>query len=351
MLQRTRLTIVTATLTATALAGVIGVVAPSAQTVPRSPSAFISVLDLTGAPVSNLDVSQVSMTVDGAACAPLRLEAIDWPTRLAVLVDNSGASLEWFSTLRESLRRFLFEVPEGVQTSLVTLAPQPRWIVRPTDERADFWRGIDLIIPDRGGAKFVEGIGEAADRIEQQTTDAFWTIMIITTNGTETSGGDLQRIFDRLHAQVLRRPVTIHVVMLAVSDQKANLTSAGEAIAPGTPTVSLQSGTVSAGQPVPATAGVSASAVTLKTSGALQTQIGLALTKETGGRYEGIAVPSNLLTLLPEFGRRIARSYEAQRNQYRISCDQSMPVMKQLSVYTSYPGARGVFLSRDGRVP
>src|SRR5262245_59381839 len=120
--------------------------ASRAQTTPQAPAAFLRVLDSNGAPVTNLDESQVSMQVDGAECTAVKLERVEWPTKLTVLIDNglgstdpivpgslitapdphttdTSASANALPNLRESLRRFLFEVPAGVEVSLVTLAP------------------------------------------------------------------------------------------------------------------------------------------------------------------------------------------------------------------------------------
>ena len=285
----------------------------------QAPHAFISVFSGNGVPVSDLDPSQVSVVIDGAPCTPIKL---------TVLIDNGNESGDALPTVREGLRRFLFEVPDGTETSLLTLAPQPRWIVRPTAERQDFWRGVDLIAPS-GSTKLVEGLAEAADRIDKEKGNYFFTILVVTTNGPESSGGDLQRMFNRLRAQVARRPVTVHVVMLSISEQKTAATAAGSPVADS---VNSRPG------------------LALKATGALQTQIGAALTKDTGGRYENIAVTSNLLMLLPEYGRQIARSSFFQSHQYRVSCE-STSRTPQMSVFTSYPGARSIAITRDGRIP
>src|SRR3990172_4149136 len=214
-------------LTLTVLIGALWGGTPRAQA-QQPASAFLTVLDQNGVPVTNLEASQVSMTIDGVACTPVTLQPINWPMKLTVLIDNGASSPDalvptslavaphtrlesstvWASSLpdlREGLRRFLFEVPEGVETALVTLAPQPRWVVRPTAERQDFWRGIDLVVPDRGAARFLEGLAEAADRIDRGPPDAFSTIMIVTTNNPDGSGGDWQRMFNRLREQLARR--------------------------------------------------------------------------------------------------------------------------------------------------
>jgi hypothetical protein len=88
-------------------------------------------------------------------------------------------------------------------------------------------------------------------------------------------------------------------------------------------------------------------------TGALQVQLGLALTEQTGGRYESIAAATRLPTLLPEFGERIAKSHLRQSRQYRITyvrpAGAGVP-SQGISATTAREGLVGM-LSLDGRVP
>ena len=54
-------------------------------------------------------------------------------------------------------------------------------------------------------------------------------------------------------------------------------------------------------------------------AGALQTEVGLALTKLSGGRYENIAANTRLTTLMPEFAQQISQSHLRQTHQYRVT--------------------------------
>src|SRR5204863_832149 len=78
------------------------------------PFAFVSVLDRNGAPVTDLDPSQVSMTLDGAACTPVTIEPVNWPMKLTVLIDNGAASSEAMPTSLLTAPR-----SSGVDTSSV----------------------------------------------------------------------------------------------------------------------------------------------------------------------------------------------------------------------------------------
>src|SRR5712691_1157136 len=122
---------------------------------------FLSVVDDSGAPVTNLEPGDVSVLEDGVACKIVKIDPIDWPMKMTVLVDNGRALSNSIGILRTALRGFFQEIPDGVEMSLLTLAPNPRWVVRPTADRQKLVTGIDLIAPDGGAGLFFDGLVEA----------------------------------------------------------------------------------------------------------------------------------------------------------------------------------------------
>jgi hypothetical protein len=87
--------------------------------------------------------------------------------------------------------------------------------------------------------------------------------------------------------------------------------------------------------------------------GANQTQVGMAVTEATRGRYESIAAPTRLATLLPEIGKQVAASHEKQSHQFRLTVER--PAGAKGDVGQVGAGARGGLqvkgLSMDGRLP
>jgi hypothetical protein len=95
-----------------------------------------------------------------------------------------------------------------------------------------------------------------------------------------TSSGDanvLERDVKRIFERIQKKPTTVHVVLL---------NSTGSA-----------------------------------SGGANQTQVGMAVTQATGGRYENIAAATRLATLLPEFGKEVAASHAKTSNQFRLTVE------------------------------
>lgn len=234
----------------------------------------------TNASVEALDASGVRVTEDGAELKVLRVEPVNRVVKVQLLVDNGiGIGGENIGDLRNGVRGLLEALPPGVETTLVTTSPQPRTVVRPTTDRAALLKGVDLITPDTGTGRFTEGLGEAAERAAKEKEDTF---SILISAGTTSGDGnvadrDVKRLFDRLQS----RPMMVHVILFSGASGRST------------------------------------------TGGQLQTEVGLAATKATGGRYEHINAMSRYATLLPELGAEVGKQVAGQSRQFRIVAERA----------------------------
>jgi hypothetical protein len=64
--------------------------------------------------------------------------------------------------------------------------------------------------------------------------------------------------------------------------------------------------------------------------GGIQTDLGKGLADMTGGRFESIAVPNRLMTLLPEIGAQVARSMSPGARQFRITLQRPASAPQEL---------------------
>lgn len=270
---------------------------------------FASVADAAGNPVATLETTDLKIQEAGLDAKIVAVEPITWPTKLQVLVDNGVGLGGNFQILREALKGLLDTLPEGMEVTLVTTAPQPRFLVRATTDKKVLTEGLGRLSPDDGTGRFVDSLAEAAQRVERDKSDHFPVILTAgtTVGDTNVLERDVNRIFDRLKG----RPVIIHVVLLTVTG-----------------------GTVS-------------------TLGANQTQVGLAVAKYTSGRYENIAAITRLTTLLPELGKQVVASHEKQSRQFRLTVERPAGAKGDLDQIAA--GARAGLvlrgLSMDGRQP
>ena len=238
---------------------------------------YISVLDEKGQPVTDLTAPDFAVTVDGAETRILKVEPVSKPTKLTVLIDNGQATTKELSSFRTGFKNLIAAVPEGIQIELLTIAPQPRWLEHATTDHQKLTSAIDRIAPDSGAGLFFDALVEAGSRAEKEK-GAFLPIFLMLASDFGRNAGSMDRDWEKLQKQVIQYGITVHFVMFHSGGDRAG-----------------------------------------SVAGALQTEVGLALTKMSGGRYENIAASTRLATLLPELGKSVEKSNVRQMNQMRIT--------------------------------
>jgi hypothetical protein len=275
---------------------------------------FLSAVDDDGKPVTDLKAEEVLIQVDGADCMTTRFEAIDWPTKLTVMVDNSPVFNDALRQLREALRAFVTALPTDIEVSLLSTAPAPRFIYKPGTDRVKLMSSIDLITPDSAAPRFIDALAEAAERAAKdkagkEKNNFFPVFFIVGNNGVEGSSPRDYQV-NKLFKQTVENAVTVHIVMLSNSNRQLDI---------GT--------------------------------GTNQIEVGLKLTQLTGGRYEAIAAQTRLTTLLPEYATQIAKSHARQSHQYRITCQPPNGAKPQRVTAATLRPNLSAALTFDGRIP
>ena len=270
--------IFTAILAATALAPSV-----SAQ---KQGQVFVSLTSADGKPVDGLNAGDVVITEDKIECKTLKVEPIAWPTRVHVLVDNGKPNTEPINPLRDGLKAFFTAMPDGTEMSMYVTAGTPRPIVKLTADKQKLIDGIGLIAPDRGTGMFFEALSEAADRIDKDNKTPHFDVIVMV--GSDLGDSRFQdRDYQKLQETIFYHGVTTHV------------------------TLTVGHGGSGAGT---------------------QVDIGIALTKLSGGRFENIGNPLRLATLLPEIAKQIADSIKLQSHQYRITYEHPAKVSERASI-------------------
>jgi hypothetical protein len=235
---------------------------------------FASVVDDKGAPVTTLASEDFKVAENGVEGKVAKIEPIDWPIKVQLLIDNGTGMETALVQIRNGVKGFAEALPDGIEMSLITTAPQPRYIVRPTMDKQAVIQGADRIAPDSGAARFVEALNEAAARVDKEKGNYFPVVVILgstTADGSSYQERDVQRMLQRFSD----RAASVHVVMLSTSSRSA--------------------------------------------SAANQSAVGEAVAKTTGGRYDNIAASTRVATLLPEIGVQVAKSHARQSRQFRIT--------------------------------
>ncbi len=277
---------------------------------------FFSAVDADGKPVTDLRAEEVNIVLDGSACKTTKFEEIAWPVRLTLMVDNGPVHTDALRQLREALRLFINELPTDMDVEIISTDPAPRFIYRAGHDRVKMLSSVDLLIPDSGAPKFIDAMAEAADRVDKDKRDKnrekgsyFPVFMMVGSQGLEGSNPRDYQI-TKMFKQIQDNAITVHVIMQQNQNRSTDVAS-----------------------------------------GTNQVEVGIQLTKGTGGRYEAINSETRLSTLLPEYAKQIAKSQVRQSHQYRITCQPSgggQP--RQVMASTTRTGLTGA-LTLDGRVP
>jgi hypothetical protein len=241
------------------------------------------------------------------------MEPVSWPVRVTVLVDNGLGTQELLVQWRNGLKAFFNALPTGMESSLLTLAPQPRWIVRPTNDRTQLVNGADRITPDSTSARFVDGLVEYGNRVDRDFADSkrhFPILVVLGTTGPEGSTSperDIQRMLTRFQ----QHSVSAHIVMLTSSARTVN-----------------------------------------EVAGARQVIVGKLASDMTGGKYEAIAAQNRIAPLLTELGDQIAGAARRQSRQYLVTIDRpgTGAQVGQMALGVTRQGITAQ-ASMDGRVP
>jgi len=269
---------------------------------------FASILDGTGAPAKTVEAGDLRLTENGATATVTKVEPVNWPVKLQILLDNgAGLGSANVQHLKNGVKALLEAMPENLEVTIVSTAPQPRFLTKPTTDRAAMQKAMDLLAPDTGVGRFVESLNEATQRIEKDKGDYFPVIISVGTTAGDANvrDNDINQLNKRLEA----RPTTVHVIIFNNGSGSAS-------------------------------------------GGANQTQVGISVTKFTGGKFENINSPTRIAPLLSEWGKEVATMVERQSHQFRVTADR--PSGASGAVGNISMGAKSPLvlsgLSFDGRI-
>jgi hypothetical protein len=266
---------------------------------------FVSATTVTGEPIADLKADDLAVAEDGQPTNILKMVPVNWPVKVTVLVDNGAETGQLLSQYRVGLKTFLAALPAGVEASLLTLAPQPRWIVRSTSDAEQLQKGVDRITPDASTPRMVEGLIEAANRIEQENRKQvvnFPVIVIVSTTGQEGSTAREAEV-DKMAKQLVTYPARVHVIMLSTGGNVGTL------------------------------------------AGARQVHVGKSVADFTGGRYEAIAAATRIPALLGEYAQMIAEAHAFQSHQYMVTVQRPAGAAGALGQMMTGPKREGIRLT------
>jgi hypothetical protein len=239
--------------------------------------------------VTDLKPDEVVMTENGTRQQVVKVEPLSVPIKLTLAVDNGLDSTDALVHYRAGLTGLVEALPPDVEITLITIAPQPRTVLRPTTDRAQVLRAINGFAPEQAAPRFTDALVEFSQRLQREVKDKkiapYVPVMVmLSTTSVQQTSYEAPEVTKAANFLVSRRA---RLNMIVMSTRTGQATSAE----------------------------------TLNAS--VQAIIGIPVVKATNGRYESLAASSRLATLMPEWGKDLAALHQRQTNQVRVTVERA----------------------------
>jgi hypothetical protein len=286
----------------------------------QTPQVFqfvVSATDADGAPVADIRPEDVLMSEDGVRQLVVKVEPLAVPIKLTIAVDNGLDSGDALAHYRSGLTGLVQALPPDVEITLITTAPQPRTVVRPTTNRTLILRGITGFAPEQARPRFSDALVEYSERLQREAKDPraspyMPVLVMLSTAAIETRSYQPKEI-EKAVAFLATRHAKVNAIVVS--------TRTGDTAAPAGLDLTLQS------------------------------IVAIPTAKATNGRYEGLTVSNRLTTLLPEWGRDLAALHARQIKQFRVTVERSRGgSLQDPRIELARPGLTGS-VTLDGYLP
>lgn len=263
----------------------LAVVRPSAQG--TTFEFYVSVMDARGAPVADLRLQDVSMSENAVQQQVIRIEPVSIPMKLTIAVDNGLESEDALGHYRSGLTGLVHALPRDVEVTLISIAPQPYTVVKPTTDRFRILKGINGFAPEQARPRFTDALVEYSRNLEREArignAKPYVPVMLMLSTAANESHSYQVNEIDKAVRFLVGRKARLNVVVISTRTGQAS------------------------------------SAETLNSN--LQAIIAIPAVQATNGRYEALALSSRLVTLLPEWGKDLSALHTRQSNQYRVTVE------------------------------
>ena len=266
---------------------------------------FIKVTDRAGTPVTDLGAGDFTIEHDGERVDVTRVELVDQPLRVALIVDDADGALPFFRYFRVYLPRFVQALPEDSEIGLVLLSGRPRMVVNFTDDHEEVLDELArFFVEEDRAAGFFAGLEETMGRWDD---DLRWPVLAVVTTDGPAQRTLTQGRYDAFVKRVVERGGIVHALGL----------------------------------------------YTQRAAGGRGFQTGIAgdLTRITGGWYDTVAGPSQSIgEKLMAMAAEITRQYEQTRHQYAVVYESPAGADPEAGISCAVRRARvGLSISATGR--
>ena len=190
--------------------GVSLLVAAAAPHAQQQAQFLMPMLDENGAPVASFGPADLAIFEDGKPAKLLKVEPKDSAMRVILAIDNGRQMGDVLVHVRAAAKDFFAALPDGAEVALMTTAPQPRFTVKPTKDRAALLKGVDTIAPDSSAGRFIEALQYAGETWKKP---AEYTSVLVILGSTYAPESVNKTHLEEGIAQLGAARATVHVVM------------------------------------------------------------------------------------------------------------------------------------------
>ena len=173
---------------------------------------FVKVTDRDGRPVTDLGAGDFTVEHDGRAVADVRVELIDQPLRVALIVDDADGARPFFRYFRDYLPEFVNALPDDSEIGLILLSGRPRTVVDFTTDHDEVREQLgEFFVEEDRAAGFFEGLEQTVDRWDD---DLRWPVLaVVTTDGPSQNPPTTGR-YAAFMERAVERGAIIHALAL-----------------------------------------------------------------------------------------------------------------------------------------
>ena len=235
---------------------------------------FIKVIDRDREPVTDLGAGDFTIEHAGRRVDDVRVELVDQPLRVALVVDDADGAGLFFRYLRDYLPEFVRALPEDAEIGLILLSGRPRQVVDFTDGRDEVIETLGrFFVEEDRAAGFFAGLEETVDRWDD---DLQWPILAVVATDGPAQNPPTDGRYQSFMRRVFDRGAIVNSLILMLP--------------------------------------------TRASGGGYQTGVANNAARVTGGWHDTVAGPSQIVgDKLQEMAAEIRRQYDEMRYQYAVS--------------------------------
>ncbi len=265
---------------------------------------YVFAMNQTGQPITDLTSEEFSIAEGETQVKVVSAQIGTEPMKIALLVDNGAGLDDQINPLRDGLVAFLETLPPQHLVGLFTIGGQIQRRVDFTTDRAELLAAARAVFPDRGNARYLDGIRETLDR--GFDGDEAWPVFVaILTDSPEGSANMNDPRYNRFVGSLVSAGVTIHAVHIPSRQRSASNLSQNYSIH---------------------------------------------LTGTTGGRYAALTAPTGLQDYMTKLATDMGAFYDGASPLYRVIYERPDPPEDRVSVSVERQAVE-VYLFGDRHMP